>query len=84
MKPLHEHELDEARQKLAATGRNADDFAFDLTFMEPDPDGGGMYTVRYEVTVTNGATGQSGAYIGGIGMHWVEAFEEDLKAGEYD
>lgn len=84
MKPLHEQELDEARHKVTSSGRNADDFAFDVQFMEPDPDGGGMYTVRYEVTATNSVTGKSGGYIGGIGMDWVSAFEEQLNEGEYD
>jgi len=84
MKPLHEQELDDARQKLAVNGRAAEDFTFDVSFMEPDPDGAGMYTVRYEVSVSNGATGKSGTYFGGIGSRWVDAFEEDLKDGQYD
>ena len=84
MKPLHEQEIDDARQKLAESGRNADDFAFDVQFMEPDPDGGGMYTVRYEIAATNGATGKTGGYMGGIGLDWVSAFEEELNDGGYD
>lgn len=84
MKPLHEQEIEEARQKLASSGRSADDFAFDVEFMEPDPDGGGMYTVRYEITVTNNSNGKSRGYIGGIGVHWVDAFEEALSEGAYD
>ena len=83
MKPLHEQEVEDARQRVAASGRSADDFRFDVKFMEPDPDGGGMFTVRYEITVTNDATGKSGGYIGGIGMDWVDAFEEELKDGEF-
>ncbi len=70
MKPLQEQELGEARKKLASHGRAVDDFAFDVSFMEPDPDGGGMYTERYEVSVSNGAIGKSCTYIGGIGMRW--------------
>lgn len=84
MKPLHEQEFDEARQKLEAIGRNVDDFAFDVLFMEPDPDGGGMYTVRYEVSVTNRETGKSGGYIGGIGLDWVSVFEQEVSDGEFD
>ncbi|RYG30574.1 MAG: hypothetical protein EON93_14555 [Burkholderiales bacterium] len=83
MTPLHEQEIEDAREKVTASGGNADDFRFDVAFMEPDPDGGGMYTVRYEITATNGATGKSGGYMGGIGLEWVSVFEEELAEGKY-
>lgn len=84
MKPLHEKEIDEARQKLAESGRNPDDFSFDVKFMEPDPDGGGMFTVRYEITVSRTGQGTSAEYIGGIGLDWLAVFEDDLGGGAFD
>lgn len=84
MKPLHEKEIDQARESIAASGRDPDAFIFDVSFMEPDPDGGGMFTVRYEVTVANSATGKSVGYIGGIGLDWVAAFTEELGEGVFD
>lgn len=84
MKPLHEREIDEARERLAQSGRDPAVFTFDLAFMEPDPDGGGMFTVRYEVTVTHSANGKSAGYIGGIGLDWVSAFIEELGGGGFD
>ena len=83
MQPLHEREIEDAKKKLAVLGRNLADFSFDVEFMEPDPDGGGMYTVRYAVAVANSATMRTASYIGGIGMDWVDAFEEAVKAGEF-
>jgi hypothetical protein len=84
MRPLHEQEIEAAKERIAATGRDQGHFAFDLAFMEPDPDGGGMFTVRYEVTVTNDASGKSAGYIGGIGLDWVSAFDTDLGDGLFD
>ncbi|MDG2002036.1 MAG: hypothetical protein P8J20_01765, partial [Novosphingobium sp.] len=81
---LHEQELDDAKARLKAHGRDPDSFTFKLEFMEPDPDGGGMFTVTYQIDVTNQATSKSVSFIGGIGMGWVENFEEVLKAGEFD
>lgn len=84
MKPLHEQEIEAAKDKVSASGRDPAAFDFAVAFMEPDPDGGGMFTVRNEVTVTNGASGRSEGYIGGIGLDWVSAFEEDLGGGAFD
>jgi len=84
MQPLHEIELDDAKQRLAAHGRDPADFDFALSFQEPDPDGGGMYTVYYDIAVTSRKSGKSAGFVGGIGMGWVEAFEEALKGGEFD
>jgi hypothetical protein len=84
MNPLHEQEIEEAKERIVAAHRVASDFAFNVSFMEPDPDGGGMFTVRYEITVTNSATDKSAGYIGGIGLDWVSAFEEDLGEGAFD
>ncbi len=84
MRPLHELEIEEAQERIVAAERDASDFAFETAFMEPDPDGGGMFTVRYEVTVSRESTGKSAGYIGGIGLDWVSAFEADLADGEFD
>ncbi|MCB2062522.1 MAG: hypothetical protein KDE25_03510 [Novosphingobium sp.] len=83
MKPLHEKEIEEARAKLAEAGRDPDLFSFDVKFMEPDPDGGGMFTVRYEITVTGPGQGASAEYIGGIGLDWLAAFGDDLGEGVF-
>ena len=84
MQPLHEMELEDARARLSAHGRDPGDFDFALTFQEPDPDGGGMFTVYYDIKVTNGKSGKSAGFVGGIGMGWVEAFEAALEGGEFD
>jgi hypothetical protein len=84
MQQLHEIELEDAKQRIAASGRNPEDFDFRLEFQEPDPDGGGMFTVYYDITATNTKTGKSAGFVGGIGMGWVDAFEEALKQGEFD
>lgn len=81
---LYEAELADAKARLAAMGRNADDFAFEMEILPPDPDGGGMFTVYYEVRVRNAVSGEGGRLIGGIGMHWVDNFEEAVKAGDFD
>ena len=84
MNHLHEQEIEEAKERIVTAHRDASDFAFDVAFMEPDPDGGGMFTVRYEVTVTRASKGKSAGYIGGIGLDWVSAFEADLGEGWFD
>ena len=81
---LYESELPDAKARLTALGRNPDDFAFTMEFLPPDPDGGGMFTVHYEVTVENTANGKGARFIGGIGMHWVDYFEDAVKAGTFD
>ncbi len=81
---FHEMELEDARKRLAAAGRNPGDFTFDLRFLPPDPDGGGMFTVQYEIRAANTATGKVLTGIGGIGMGWVEFFDQALKSGYFD
>jgi len=81
---LYESELEDARTRLTANGRNPEDFEFDAEMLPPDPDGGGMFTVQYEVTVQNLRTEYGAVFIGGIGMHWVDSFEEALKDGAFD
>ena len=81
---LYESELEDAKARLAALGRDPALFSFAMEFLPPDPDGGGMFTVQYEVTVENAASGNGACFIGGIGMRWVDFFEERLKAGKFD
>ena len=78
---LYEMELEEAKKRLQANGGNPDDFLFAMEIMPPDPDGGGMFTVRYAVTVTCKSNGKSLEAIGGIGLDWVGYFEEALNEG---
>jgi hypothetical protein len=81
---LYETELKDARARLAALGRDPESFAVAMEFLPPDPDGGGMFTVHYEVTVENTANGKGARFIGGIGMRWVDYFEDEVKAGTFD
>jgi hypothetical protein len=81
---LYEMELEKAWQLLRAAGRDEGAFSFDMSFLPPDPDGGGMFTVRYVVCITNAATAKSLDTIGGIGMDWVGDFAEELKDGYFD
>ncbi len=81
---LYETELPDAKARVAATGRNPEDFSFGMEFLPPDPDGGGMFTVQYEVRVENAKSGKHASFIGGIGMRWVDFFEEAVKAGRFD
>jgi hypothetical protein len=79
----YETELADAKKRLAAAGRNPDDFSFEMTIQPPDPDGGGMWTVRYDVQITDKTTGKSYTPTGGIGLRWVDAFEDALKSGRF-
>ncbi len=81
---LYQTELPDAKARVAAAGRNPDDFTFEMEYLPPDPDGGGMFTVQYAVTVTNAATAKGRVMIGGIGMHWVDVFERALNDGQFD
>jgi hypothetical protein len=81
---LYERELRDAQARIEATGRSKDDFSFDMSFQPPDPDGGGMFTVRYDVKITNSKTSKSLTTTGGIGLRWVEEFDAALRSGEFD
>jgi hypothetical protein len=81
---MYEDELEQAKRRLAANGRNVDDFSFEMSYMEPDPDGGGMFTVQYEVRILNKPTDKGLLAIGGIGSDWVGYFEEALNEGFFD
>jgi hypothetical protein len=77
-------ELIEAARRIAANGRDKNDFVFNRSYLPPDPDGAGMFTVQYEVTISNLKTSKSMVVIGGIGLQWVDQFVGALKAGKLD
>ncbi|NND49850.1 MAG: hypothetical protein HKN60_06325 [Rhizobiales bacterium] len=79
----HEPEVEDAKKRLAAQGRNPDDFSFDVKYLPPDPDGGGMFTVTYEVTIADSKSGKEMTTLGGIGYDWVGHFEDELKSGHF-
>jgi len=78
---LNESELAQAKARIAAAGQSSDDFAFAMEYLPPDPDGGGMFTVQYEVHIAHAKSGKSKRLIGGIGMGWVERFADALEQG---
>ena len=80
----HEPEVETAKQRIGALGLDPADFSFDVEYEPPDPDGAGMFTVRYVVTITRGKTGKSLGTIGGIGFDWVGDLEEELRSGYFD
>ena len=80
----YEVELAEAEKRLVANGRDRNDFSFQMSYLPPDPDGAGMFTLLYEVTITNNTTSKSLVAIGGIGWDWVGTFEEELRDGYFD
>jgi hypothetical protein len=81
---LYEIELVEAAKRLVANGRDKNEFVFERSYCAPDPDGAGMFTVQYEVTISNIKTSRSMVVIGGIGLRWVDQFESALKDGQFD
>lgn len=81
---LYDMELEDAAKRLRDNGKSPDDFTFARTFLEPDPDGGGMFTVQYEVRIANVNTGKEMSAIGGIGWAWVDRFAEALAEGHFD
>ena len=81
---LHETEIADARQRIMASGRDAEDFAFETTHLPPDPDAGAMFTARYEIRVANRKSGKSLAAVGGIGLDWLSPFEDALEEGYFD
>ena len=80
---LHEQEQEKAKALLVSQGKDPDSYSFDVTFLPPDPDGGGMFTMRYTVLATNEENGNSLEMIGGIGLDWVAVFEEALEEGYF-
>lgn len=81
---LYQTERAEARKRLVEAGRDPDAFTFEMAYLPPDPDGGGMFTLLYEVTVTHTANQKSLKAIGGIGWNWVDKFSSVLEDGTFD
>lgn len=81
---LYERELEAAKAAIRAAGRDVDDFAFEMSHLPPDPDSGAMFTMRYEIEISNRKTSKSAVALGGIGLSWVEDFEAALKEGCFD
>lgn len=81
---LYAMEREKAGRLVEAQGRSPDDFVFTVAYLPPDPDGGGMFTVRYEVTIESARTGKGLVTIGGIGLDWVSDFAEALDEGHFD
>jgi hypothetical protein len=81
---MYEDELVRARALIGASGRDPADFAFEVEYMEPDPDGAGMFTVQYLVTILNTRTETGLRAMGGIGSDWVGDFKQELDAGYFD
>ena len=80
---LYEMELADAKSRLARLGLDPAQFTFEMEFLPPDPDGGGMFTVHYQILVTNTSSGKTKMLIGGIGMGWVDRFEHLVKDGHF-
>lgn len=81
---MYEQELPKAEALIAERGKSRDDFAFAMNYQEPDPDGAGMFTVRYDIDIAHKQTGKSLSLVGGIGLDWVAAFDEALGNGYFD
>ena len=80
----YEQELARAKREIAALGRDPGAFDFAMAYLPPDPDGGGMFTVQYAVTVTNRATGRSVATTGGNELDWVAELLHRFAQGRLD
>ena len=81
---MYETELQEAMRRITARRRDKNDFSFRMEYLPPDPDGGGMFTVRYEINIRHQKTSKSLTLVGGIGLDWVAAFDEALEKGRFD
>jgi len=81
---LYDKELEQARAALGQAGRDPAGFDFAMDYLPPeDADGGGMFTMEYQVTVT-APSGARKTYLGSIGRNWVGLFSESLAAGQFD
>jgi hypothetical protein len=81
---MYEDELAKAHEILRAAGRDPADFAFEMEYMEPDPDGAGMFTVQYVVRILNRGSGKRLRTLGGIGSDWLGHFQAELDGGHFD
>lgn len=81
---MYDDELVKAHALLVASGRTPGDFGFEMEFLEPDPDGAGMFTVQYLVTIVHTKSEKGMRSIGGIGYDWVSHFKAELDEGYFD
>lgn len=81
---LYTKELAKAKALISKYNYQVDQFLFDMAYEAPDPDAAGMFTVSYAITVTNIATGISFTTVGGIGLDWLDHFEEALATRHFD
>lgn len=81
---MYDDELVKAHDMLIAMGRTPGDFGIEMEFMEPDPDGAGMFTVQYLVTILHAKSGKGLRSVGGIGNDWVAHFKAELEEGYFD
>ena len=79
----YQKERARAEADIASAGIDPADFAFEMEYLEPDPDGGGMFTLQYEIRVTRQSTGKTLTLIGGIGSDWVGALGEAVRTGHF-
>ena len=84
MKELYDMEVEQAEGLLRERGRDPADFTFEREFLQPDFDGGGMFTVQYAVLITHKPSGRTMEPIGGIGMDWLGVFADKLDSGHFD
>ena len=80
---LFQIEVENAKKRVKDSGRDLESFDFAVEHLQPDPDGGGMFTARYEITCTNLKTRSSQTYTGGIGLDWVDDFGYALDRGDF-
>ncbi|HKX77278.1 MAG TPA: hypothetical protein VJM34_02030 [Novosphingobium sp.] len=73
-----------AEKNIASAGLDPADFTFEMEYLEPDPDGGGMFTLQYEIRVMRQSTGTSLTLIGGIGSDWVGYLDEAVRTGHFN
>ena len=80
----YQKERVQAEENIVSAGLDRNDFTFEMEYLEPDPDGGGMFTLQYEIRVTRQSTGKSLTLVGGIGSDWVGYLDEAVRTGHFD
>tara|TARA_R110001592_G_scaffold260403_1_gene525007 strand:+ start:121245 stop:121496 length:252 start_codon:yes stop_codon:yes gene_type:complete len=81
---LYTKELAKAKELIPKYNYDVDLFVFDMAYEAPDPDAAGMFTVSYIVTVRHTLTDVSFNAVGGIGLDWLDRFEEALANRHFD
>jgi len=81
---LYEMELKDAVERIRSNDGDENDFIFEMSYLTPEPDGGGMFKVEYEIKISNVKSSKSLVVIGGIEWKWVDYFERMLREGYFD